>query len=177
MPTDSKSIDATQIEGWLTDLQSKPQRAIDPNANWRYEIEFPPNSAHRMVVMNPKNSCAVVVASGMNLAPQHIAGWEGLDQDDQKDFVFDLQETLIRDHVEFQIQGVTNQANLTCPTGVQFMSPIYKDGLSLDVLAQRMGCILRAETAASVCINRYLGPSVVTGGAGQFDFRRLGRIQ
>jgi hypothetical protein len=109
----------------------------------------------------------------VNFDPTQVAAFEGLEQEEKQDFAFALQEALNRDLVEFSLMGV-NPTVLSCPTGFQVMSVIYDDGISLDALARRMSCLWKAEVAASICVNRHLGPLTDGGSAGQFDFRRLG---
>jgi hypothetical protein len=177
MATIPKPIDATTIEGWLRDMQCDPHRGIDPTANWRFEVDYPPNSQTKISVLNPKKPArALVVFCAMNLSPIHVAAYEGLDPTEKKDFALDLQVALNRDYIEFQLVGI-DPTKLTCPTGVQILSVLFDDGLSLNALAHRMTCVLKAILAGTLSINRYLGPQVDSGGSGQFDFRRLGTIQ
>jgi hypothetical protein len=172
-----KATESRLVEGWLREMQCDPRPAVDPNANWRFDVKYPANTQHQISVANPKKpSRAVVIVCGVGFAPLHVAAFEGLEHDEKHAFAFALQEALNRDYVEFQLLGVDEKA-LSCPTGIQLVSTIYDDGLSLDMLATRMLQVLKAEVAGGLCINRYLGPSSSTGGAGQFEFRRLGTIQ
>ena len=170
----SKSIDPNLIEGWLKDLQCKPVRGIAPSANWRFEVDYPPTTQHKISVINPKvPSRAVVVACGTNLSPMHVAAFEGLDNDEKREFIFALQEALNRDRIEFQVHG-SDLMGTKCPTGIQLMSVIFDDGLSLDALGQRLLQVMKTEIAGGICINRFLGPVNDSGGSGEFAFRRLG---
>jgi hypothetical protein len=156
--TSSQSIDSNQVEQWLRDLQCDPVPGVDPNANWRFEVNYPPNTLHKISVVNPKMpSRAVIVACAVNLSPMHLAAFERLEHDKKQAFSFALQESLNRDHVEFQLQG-GDVTGTKFPTRIQLMSVIFDDGLTLDTLAQRLLQLMKAEVGGGICINRFLGP-------------------
>ena len=172
MATKTTATNAAQIEGWLRDIQFEPSRAIDPVANWRFEVKFPPGSQYQFSVLNPKKpERSVIVVAQANLATEHLAAHGRLDDDAKVEFNVALQEALTRDYVEFQLLGAPLLAS--CPIGFQVQSVIFDDGLSLDTLAFRMSCTYKTILGGSRCIHKHLGPGG-TDISGQFDFKRLG---
>jgi hypothetical protein len=169
-----KSIDSNQIEQWLRDLMCDPVPGVDPNANWRFEVNYPPKTQHKVSVINPKMPArALIVASAVTLGSVHLAAFERLKHDEKRAFIFALQDSLNRDHVEFQLQGV-DVMGTKCPNGIQLMSVLYDDGLTLDALAQRLLQLMKAEVGGCVCISRFLGAVNNSGGPAPFDFRQPG---
>src|ERR1700733_12635774 len=140
-------IDPQKIEGWLRDIGCEPQSVTDPSAVWRFDLQFPPGVPHRISILGPtKPARAVIVITGIAFAAEHHAAFNQLDEDAKQEFIRDLNGTLDRPFVEYQLDGVTNQT-LVCPIGFRVTSVIFDDGLSLDTLAFRITSVFKAEMA------------------------------
>jgi hypothetical protein len=159
----------------LVEMGLDPIPVAEASFEWSLKFQYPVGlPANTMGVLKPKTPArALLVVTGVHLVAQHHAAFANLDQDDQKRFAFGLQKALLRDYVDYSIQGISPQA-LTCPTGFQITSTIYDDGLTLTNLALRISSVFKAQLAGNNCVNEFLGPLEGTGGSGTFAFRRLG---
>jgi hypothetical protein len=160
---------AALIEGWLTDIGSHPKRVLGPNTNWQFEIDYPANTAHRLVVLNPVQfPRAVIVATKVEFSPEHLEYFGTFENEDKESFLVDLQATLNREFVEFQFEGAGT--GLSCPTAFTITAVRYDDGLSLDSLARTVSSVYKAEVAGIACAQHKLGRRSFPSGGGDFPF-------
>lgn len=163
------------IEGWLCDLGCTPKTVSEQGMHWHFEIDYPPNTPHKLHILNPKErSRSLVILSQISISPDHIAAFQELEEGQKYDFLSDLTATLNREFTEFAIQGI--EQGLACPTGFQVMSTRYEDALSLDSLARSISSVFKTELAAIACVRRHLTPHG-PGGPGHFEFKRTGSLQ
>lgn len=168
------SGNSTMIETWLRDIGIDPNPVTDPEMHWRFDVNYPTGSPHRMHVVNPKaRPRAVAIISRCAISAEHHAAFQELDGEAKLDFARELQATLNREFVEFTFQGV--EQGLLCPTGFQVEAMRYDDALSLDSLARSISSVYKAELAAIWCVQRHLTPHGA-GGSGHFEFKRMGGV-
>jgi len=170
-----KASNSEVIVEWLHDLALKPEPISQPDINWGFQMQYPPNlpQPHKLGVVQPKMlRRGIVIVAGATLAPTQRAAFELLDDDAKTSFYDELQQTLNRDFVEYDLVGSDPQRRV-CPGGIQIQAVIFEDGLSLDTLAWRLSSVYKAELAGCWCIQRHLGQNSSSGSV-QFGFRKLG---
>lgn len=161
-----------RIEGYLRAIGSSPVKIKDDRARWHYEIDYPPNTPHRIHVINPvERPQAVVIASATGVSPEHLAAFDELDDDAKADFLWDLRMVLNNQFVEFSLQGAENER--ACPKVFEITCTRYEDGLNLDSFARSISSVYKLEIAGILCVQKHLSPKSF-GGGGRFDFKRLG---
>jgi hypothetical protein len=175
--TMAKPITLDNIEGWLKDMGYKVKRAPPaPEYNWNLEVESSnPATPYRITVFNPKAAPRMVaVVGGVMLSNEHRVAHGDLDDDEKGDFSRELTRALDRDFTEYGLVGATNE--LECPAGFQVTAARFDDGLHLDSLWQTVQSVFKTMIAGIACVNRHLNPRGA-GGAGHFEFKRMGSIQ
>ena len=161
-----------RIEGWLRKLGATPVRIRDPQTSWHFEFDFPLGTPHRMHTIGPRERPeAVVILSGATVSPEHLKGFDELDDDDKAAFLWALRKTLNQDFAEFALQGP--HEGLVCPASFQITATRFEDGLSLDSFARSIASVYKTELAGIMCVQEHLGPKSY-GTGGRFDFKRIG---
>ncbi|MGE0443039.1 MAG: DUF2299 family protein [Vicinamibacterales bacterium] len=161
-----------RVEGWLRKVGSTPVKIHDDQAAWHFEVDYPSGTPHRVHVVGPKDRPeAVVIATMINVSPEHVKTFGELDDDDKAAFLWDLRKTLNQDFAEFTLVGY--QEGLVCPAGFQITATRFEDGLSLDSFARSISSVYKTELAGIMCVQEHLGPKGY-GAGGRFDFKRLG---
>jgi len=162
-----------QIAEWLRTIGSTPTETTDPQSAWRWEVDYPTKSQHRMVVANPVAApAATVIASGLAVDPAHLRVFANLDDEEKQSFLLDLRQKANSVDVDFQFFGVTNP--LDCPSKIQLSVTRYLDGLSLDSFARSLGAVFKTELAVAWLVQQRLGSDDEPGTGRRFDFKRLG---
>ena len=162
----------TKVSDWLEDLGCTPTSIDDPQTVWHYEFDFPAGRSHRMHAVMPKQrAAAVVIASLVNLSPEHIKAFEEFADDEKAEFLYELRRVLNQVDVEFQLKDADEP--LSCPESFQVSAVRYSDGLSLDAFARTVGAVYKTELNAIWHVQQVLGGHGL-GPAGRFDFKRLG---
>jgi hypothetical protein len=160
---------AAQVEGWLKDMGCHPMRVPVPNTNWQFEVDYPANTPHRIVVTNQISfPRAVIVGTRIAFSPEHLEAFGNFENEDKQSFLDDLQSTLNREFVEFQFEG--SGTGLSCPTAFQVTAMRYDDSLSLDSLARTVSSVYKAELAGILCVQQKLGRRNFPAGGGDFPF-------
>lgn len=161
-----------KVEGYLRAIGCTPVKINDPRARWHYEIDYPPNTPHRIHVLNPVDrEQAVVIASATAISPEHLAAFEELDDDAKAEFIWDLQMSLNNQFAEFSLQGAASERS--CPKLFEVTCVRYEDGLNLDSFARSVSSVYKLEISGILCVQKHLGQKNF-GSGGRFDFRRLG---
>jgi hypothetical protein len=162
---------------WLRLMGCVPRRIVGPGTNFQIEFSYPPDSPHLMTVVNATiRPHALVVITQTVISPEHVAAFQELETDEKVSFLRDLQKTLLRDYIEFNLMGIDEISGLVCPSAFQISATRYGDGLSLDSFARTVSSVYKAELAAITCVQEHLGPRGL-GGSGNFEFKRIGGIQ
>jgi hypothetical protein len=163
---------SNQIEEWLEDMGCHPKKVLVSNGNWQYEIDYPANTPHRMVVVNPAASPrAVIIGVKLAFSPEHIGAFGLLEDYDKRKFMEDLQATLNREFVEYTFDDGAPLTNLSCPTSFQITAIRYEDGLSLDSFARTVSSVYKTELSALLCVQQHLGGQDFPGPGGEFGFK------
>jgi hypothetical protein len=158
------------IEGWLRAIGSKPTSMTVPYAAWQFEFDYPPNTPHKMIVVNPSvQPRALVVVSKVAFSQEHLTAHALMENADKARFIHDLQCSLNRESVEFGFEG--QQGLLTCPAAFQVSVTRYDDGISLDGLARAVSSVYKAEFAGLLVVQDHLGSGNYGGSGGDFPFR------
>jgi hypothetical protein len=173
--TNATRITLDGIEAWLKDMNFNTTRVpADPQVNWNIEVE-PAPGAYRLNVFHPKATPrCVVVAGNVLLTDAHRNAFKDLDDDEKTEFSRELIRTLDRDSTEYRVMDVRTE--LDFPTGFQVTATRFDDALSLDALYHTVSSVFKTMLAATGCVNRYLNPRGA-GGAGHFEFKRMGGLQ
>jgi hypothetical protein len=162
-----------QIAEWLRAIGSTPTETADPHSAWRWEVDYPTKSSHRMVVANPVGApAATVIATGLTVAPEHLRVFANLEDEEKQSFLLDLRQKANSVDVDFQFFGVTNP--LDCPSKIQLSVTRYPDGLTLDSFARSIGAVFKTELSVAWLVQQRLGGEDEPGTGRKFDFKRLG---
>jgi hypothetical protein len=160
------------VEGWIRDMGCHPRKMPGGNTNWQFEVDYPVNTPHRMVVVNPVSAPrAVIIGVKVAFSPQHIAAFGPLEDYDKHKFIEDLQATLNREFVEYTFDDGVPLTNLSCPNSFQITAIRYEDGLSLDSFARTISSVYKSELAALLCVQRHLRGDEIPGPGGDFGFK------
>jgi hypothetical protein len=166
------SANAGSIEGWLREIGTHPVPLPAPYANWQFEIDYPPNSKHKIVVFNSSaQPRALVVATRVAFSQEHIAAFALMENADKWRFMRDLQSALNREFVEFGFEQPQPAGPLTCPTFFSVTATRFDDSLSLDGLARAVSSVYKAEFAGVLIVQDQLGGGNYGGSGGDFPFR------
>src|SRR2546425_9289051 len=63
-----------KVERWLREIGYSVSDLTDSSVAWRLAIDHPPQTQNKMLLIGPKGGDdAVVIATGAQIAPQHLA--------------------------------------------------------------------------------------------------------
>jgi hypothetical protein len=162
----------SKVERWLGVLHCTPVEIEDAEANWHLQFNYPSRTQHVMHVVSPKLSeQSIVIASAVNVSPEHLEGFAELDAESQADFAWELRKTLNVIDVDFMLDGLKHEND--CPPRFQLTVTRYEDGLTLDSFARSIGAVYKTELNSILLIRRLLGAKGF-GDGGRFDFKKLG---
>jgi len=167
---------AGKVEQLLRELGYTITHVPDGNAVWHYVTNHPPaRSANQMHLVEPKGTGALMVAMAGAVSPQHLEGFQRLDDGDRVAFLFELKRALIQLPCEYRLIGADGAAPGPdeCPrifevSGIRFVEDISKDELYITI-----GNVFKTWLLGVLVVQERLGGGDV-GPAGRFDFRRIG---
>jgi hypothetical protein len=160
------------VERWLKTMGCTPVEQDDDQTVWHLLVNYPAKTAHQMHIVSPKeNPEAVIAASVITVAPEHVKLFDNLEDEAKADFLFELRRTLNVVDVDFRMEGAKGPTEM--PTQIQLSAVRYLDGLTLDSFARSVGAVFKMVLNAVEVIRHRLG-SNGAGPSGRFDFRRMG---
>lgn len=165
------TIKKEQVVEWIRAIGSTPVEVRDPDTEWHLEMDYPSRSTERVHVLQPKGRpFQLVIATGLNVSPNHVKAFDELPPDEQEEFSFGLLREITRPEVDYQLEG--SQGPHECPSLIQISRSRYADGLTLDSFSESIGFVFKTKRLAVYHFQR-LNESGATGG-GRFDFKRAG---
>ena len=165
-----------KVERWLREIGYSVSDLTDSSVAWRLAIDHPPQTQNKMLLIGPKGGDdAVVIATGAQIAPQHLAGFERLEEGERESFLWELKRALNQLTVAYRLVG-DNGSPLTgneCPKGFEVVVTRYSDGLTKDELGRSIGAVYATWLTGVMVVQEKLGGGDL-GPPGRFDFRRIG---
>jgi hypothetical protein len=144
-----------RVEAWLADMGTAPQERPDPNSHWHLAFEYPLGTRNFMLAASPlAGGPAVVVASVVRLAENHLKRFEDLADADKRAFLFGLRRALNRPDADFRLNDMDGP--LVCPRSFQVSSRRFVDGLTLDTFARTVGGVFKTQLEGIWYIQEHL---------------------
>jgi hypothetical protein len=173
MTTKSAGMNQQLIEGWLRDIGCTPEPQTLARMNWALKVNFPPDGAATLslTVGNPiQIPRGVFIACHITPSPEHVDAFNRQEPKVRREFWQLLRNTLNRETIEFQIEGIPTQE---CPKSFQVSATRFDDGLTLDSFARSMSSVLKGCIDGVSCFQDRLGDPVPAA-ANQFASNRAG---
>jgi hypothetical protein len=164
-----------RVEQWLQELRYTVTSVSDNNAAWHFIVNHPRNTTNKMHILGPKGfDDTVITATAATVSPQHLEGYDRLDDEERTKFLFALKRTLNALPVEFRLVGENGApAPDECPRAFEVSAVRFADGLTKDEFYETIGNVYKTWLSAVMVVQEELGGGDV-GPAGRFDFKKLG---